>query len=314
LRPSATFACPGALRWNGVHARIPVILLLAVVVVACGGPTLTAPASPSPGPSRSPGAAPSLVPATPTPEPTLDQEYVVHAVRAIDELARILGTGDDAERADLAGTWLLAESQWVGENAALAALGGPLGEYAAVVLDAVGAHARGEDFADALELLVDLRAGIAGLAEGPVPTLDVPIPTTLNPGDVLTVTSGGEPWVEIVIGDVEEHERYEGPFGVDIPDRDNVFVQFEVTYRALQDDVDYDPLDWLIFTDGVAGDEPSPVLNGPEPALAPNTLFTGDEATGWVVFEVPESGKVVTSYAGTFANDAPIFEVLLRRR
>jgi hypothetical protein len=297
-----------------VHARVPLLLIvLAAVVAGCGGPPTTAPVSLSPAPSRSPGAAP-LVPPTPSPEPTLDQEYVVHAVRAIDELARILGTADDAERADLAGTWLLAESQWVGENAGLAALGGPLGEYATVVLDAVGAHARGEDFADALELLVDLRSGIAGLAVEPVPTLDVPIPTTLNPGDVMTVTSNGEPWAEIVIGDVEEQEGYEGPFGVDIPDRDNVFVQFEVTYRALGDGVDYDPLDWLVFTDGVAGDEPSPVLNGPEPALAPGTLFTGDEETGWIVFEVPDSGKVVTSYAGTFANDAPIFEVLLRRR
>jgi hypothetical protein len=265
--------------------------------------------------SPSPAASDRAPASTPSPEPALDGEYVVHALRAIDELQRILATGDDADRADRAGAWLLAEGQWVGENSSLGVNGGPLAEYAFIVAEALAAHARGDEFEEPLRLLAELRPGIAALSGGgAIPTIEPAAAVTRAPGDVLTVTSAGEPWIEIVVGSVSLEDTYEGPSGVDVPDLDNVYVQFEVTYRALGDDVAYDPLDWRVITDGVAGEEPSPVLNGPEPALAPGTLLNGDMVTGWIVFEVPASGRVVASHAGSVEGDAPFFEVVLRRR
>lgn len=296
-----------------MRARRLLYLLVSVALVsACGEPSVSATPGASTGGTPSPAVAGSAPPSTPSPGPALDAEYVVHALRAIDELRRILAIGGDAERADQAAAWLLAEGQWVGENGAIAEHGGPLGEYAVVIGDALAAHARGAEFEESLRLLADLRPAIAAL--GPASTVEPAAPLTRAAGDVLTVTSAGEPWVEIVVGNVGFEETYDGPSGVDVPDLDNVYVQFEVTYRALSDDVAYDPLDWHVFTDDVAGDEPSPVLNGPEPALAQGTLLNGDVVTGWIVFEVPETGRVVASHAGSIEGDAPVFEVVLRHR
>lgn len=295
--------------------RLSYLLVSVAIVTACGGPAETAPPSGSTVGSPSPAASDRAPASIPSAEPAAEDEYVVHALRAIDELERILATGDDADRADRAGAWLLAEGQWVGENGAFGAHGGPLGEYAFVVAEALAAHARGDEFEEPLRLLADLRPGIAALAGGgAVPGLGPIPPLTRAPGDLLTVTNAGEPWVEIVVDNVSLEETYEGPSGVDVPDLDNIYVQFEVTYRALGDEVAYDPLDWHVATDGVAGEEPSPVLNGPEPTLAAGTLANGDVVTGWIVFEVPVTGRVVASHVGSVEGDAPFFEVVLRRR
>ena len=295
--------------------RLPYLVLSIALAAACGGPAVTETPSGSSERSPSPAASDNAPASTPRPEPALDDEYVVHALRAIDELQRILATADDADRADLAGAWLLAEGQWVGENSSLGVNGGPLAEYAFVVAEALAAHARGDEFEEPLHLLPDLRPGIAALAGGgAIPTLQPAAPVARAPGDVLTVTSAGEPSVEIVVDKVSLEETYDGPSGVDVPDLDNVYVQFEVTYRAVADDVAYDPLDWRVIADGVVGNEPSPVLNGPEPSLAAGTLRNGDVVTGWIVFEVPATGRLVASHAGSVEGDAPSFEVVLRRR
>jgi hypothetical protein len=36
------------------------------------------------------------------------------------------------------------------------------------------------------------------------------------------------------------------------------------------------------------------------------------KASGWVVYEVPAKGEVRMSYGGSFSNEAPIFEVIIR--
>jgi hypothetical protein len=138
-------------------------------------------------------------------------------------------------------------------------------------------------------------------------------PTTFAVGEPVTVTEGGEDWAVITITQVTQHNRYEGEFGPDVPEqKGNVFLQLFVTYKALTDGVDYNPYDWQVFVNDQAAADTAFTSYGPTPELSSGTLPKGRAASGWLVYEVPARGRVVISYGGSFSNEAPVFEVLLR--
>lgn len=139
---------------------------------------------------------------------------------------------------------------------------------------------------------------------------------TYVPGDTVTITSNGDPYLDILVDKVSSHTKYEGGYFDDTPDvKGNVFIQARITYTSLQNGATYNPFDWDVFVDDVAVDDYTFVSNGPEPDLGSGELPEGRTAQGWLVYEVPSAGRVVLSYrANMFTNDAPVFEVVLREK
>jgi hypothetical protein len=140
-------------------------------------------------------------------------------------------------------------------------------------------------------------------------------PTRFAAGEVITVTSDDEDWAEVTVTKVREVKKYDGEYNLDDrPAKGNIYIEAFLTYTALDNGVDYNPFDWQVFADGVAADDFTYVSYGPKPELASGTLPKGRQASGWVVYEVPTSGEVLLSYGGTFSNEAPVFEVVLRSK
>lgn len=147
----------------------------------------------------------------------------------------------------------------------------------------------------------------------PRPTPQPPSgPTVYQVGDVVTVTADGSELVNITLSQVSFHSSYPGAYYSDEPAAGNVYVQVWVTYDALADGVHYSSTDWAFFNNDIASGDSTYASNGPEPTLSYGELPNGRRAEGWVIAEVPVSGRLVMSYSGLFSNDAPIFEVELR--
>ena len=145
----------------------------------------------------------------------------------------------------------------------------------------------------------------------PSPT---PSPTEFGVGDTITISKGGDPWANFTVVEVQQATEYPDPDGyyTDEPQiQGNVFLAAFVRFDALTDGVDYNTFSFQVFVDNLAVDNFAFVLNGPEPTLSSGTLPAGRSAEGWLLYEVPASGKVLLSYSDFF-NDTPIFEVVLR--
>jgi hypothetical protein len=158
---------------------------------------------------------------------------------------------------------------------------------------------------------------------GPLPSFATNAPDTPEPtnetsvykaGDTVTVTTNGDPGADITVTKVKVVRKYDGPYNLDdVPAKGNVYIQAYVTYVALDNGVDYNPFDWQVFVAGEAVDNSTYVSNGPKPELASGTLPKGRKASGWVVYEVAAKGEVRMSYGGgSFSNEAPVFEVVIR--
>lgn len=134
-------------------------------------------------------------------------------------------------------------------------------------------------------------------------------------GEVITVTQDGADWAQIVVSKVSVKTRYGSGYFVDKPAKGNVYIQAYVTYKALQNGVDYNPFDWQVFAAGEAVDTFTFVTAGPTPTLGSGTLPKGRTAKGWVIYEVPARGQVVMSYQDNmFSDNGPLFEVVLRNK
>jgi hypothetical protein len=141
-------------------------------------------------------------------------------------------------------------------------------------------------------------------------------PKLYKPGDTITITANDEDWATVTITKVATKAKYDGAYNLDDkPAKGNVYIQLYVTYKALQDGVSYNSFDWDVFANDVAVDDFTYVSNGPTPTLNSGELPKGRQAKGWLVYEVPKTGRIVLSYNGNmFLNEAPIFEVLLRAK
>jgi hypothetical protein len=143
-----------------------------------------------------------------------------------------------------------------------------------------------------------------------------PTTGTYLPGQTVTVTSDGDPYLEILVDKVGAVAKYDGQYSDDTPEiKGDVFIHARVTYKSLQNGASYNSFDWSVFVDDRAVDDFTFVSYGPEPRLGSGELPEGRTAQGWVVYEVPKTGRVVMSYgSGMFTNDAPVFEFVLRSK
>lgn len=133
-------------------------------------------------------------------------------------------------------------------------------------------------------------------------------------GETITVTEDGSPILDIVVSRVQARASYKGEYYDDTPQiKGNVFLEAWVSYTALADNASYGSFDWSLFANDTAIDTWAFVVNGPEPTLGSGNLPKGRKAEGWLVYEVPPTGRVLLSYnPNMFSNDAPVFEVVLR--
>jgi hypothetical protein len=132
-------------------------------------------------------------------------------------------------------------------------------------------------------------------------------------GATATVQNGGVDWVKITVSDVKSATSFLAGNGViEEPRREgDVFLSARVTYEAVGDGLDYEPDDWDITCDGANASRIT-VMYGPTPGLTAGTLAKGQTASGYLVYEVPPTGVVEMTYAPTFLNSNPVYEVVLR--
>jgi hypothetical protein len=155
---------------------------------------------------------------------------------------------------------------------------------------------------------------IPSATDEPVPT-DVPEPTlaTYGLGQPITVNGDDDnPAVVITFTKFSQHTSYGSGYLVSRPASGNIYVQVWVTYKAIQNGVSYNPFDWQVFVGDVAQQNFSIILESPTPALSSGTLPAGRTAQGWLVYEVPTSGRMVLSYSRMFSSGPPLFEVVVR--
>jgi hypothetical protein len=132
-------------------------------------------------------------------------------------------------------------------------------------------------------------------------------------GDTATVQNGGVDWVKITVSEVKSASSFSESNGVieDPRIEGDVFLSARVTYEAVGDGVEYGPDDWDITCNGVYV-RTIIVMDGPKPALSGGTLAKGQQASGYVVYEVPPTGVVEMTYIPTFRDSNPVYEVVLR--
>jgi hypothetical protein len=149
----------------------------------------------------------------------------------------------------------------------------------------------------------------------PEPTPDADTPTLFHAGDVVTVTESDEPYLDIVVSSISQKKSYGSGYIVDRPAKGNIYIQALVNYTALADGATYNEFDWQVFCNDEAVDDFAFVSNGPEPTLQSGTLPKGRKAKGWLVYEVPTTGRCVLSYgANSFISQGAVFEVLIRAK
>ncbi len=83
-----------------------------------------------------------------------------------------------------------------------------------------------------------------------------------------------------------------------------------VTYAATGPNADYNPFDWAIYVNDVAGETSTYTSHGPTPQLQSGQLPQGKTAVGWIIYEVPKTGRIVINYQ---PGRNSIFEVELRK-
>ena len=147
---------------------------------------------------------------------------------------------------------------------------------------------------------------------------DTPAPasgaSTQKLGDVIQILCDGTACETVQIDKASFVKYYRDPSGFlnDTPARGDVYLQFHVIYRANGPNADYNMFDWAVYVNDTAVDDTSFVLNGPKPELEfKGRLPDGKAAAGWVVQEVPASGRVVIAYQPGLTD---IFEVTVRSK
>ena len=71
-----------------------------------------------------------------------------------------------------------------------------------------------------------------------------------------------------------------------------MYVQHYVAYRAIQGGANYSSSDWAMFAGDRQLTDSTYVSYGPKPMLESGELPKGRTAAGWLVWEVPRTGKL----------------------
>ena len=118
--------------------------------------------------------------------------------------------------------------------------------------------------------------------------------------------------VRVTVDQVKQATKY-GAYSK--PSKGNIYLAVHYTYQGLEDGATYNPFDWQVFAGDTAVGNFTFVVDGPKPQLESGSLPKSRKASGWLVYEVPKTGKIVLSYgANLFGGDAPTFEVVARSK
>lgn len=147
------------------------------------------------------------------------------------------------------------------------------------------------------------------------PVATDPATSASKVGEVNHITADGEDYLDITVTKPSFHTSYGSGYLKDTPQvKGNEFLQVYVSYVAKQAGASYNEFDWDVFVDDTAVDGFAYASGGPTPELGSGDLPKGRSAKGWLLFEVPKTGRVVLSYKGNFTNNEPVFEIVLRSK
>lgn len=214
----------------------------------------------------------------------------------------------------------LLESFVADGQAALAELEGDTDKSLSERLNALKALEAHGDALTLIETQYNGGHGVCGRADvgaapeptpEPTPTPEPDGPFTAAKGEAVTITCGGDPCMEVTVIKSATASKYSGKYSSDRPASGRVFLAAQIRYVALSNDASYNQFDWNLYVDDNLVDGTAFVIYGPEPQLHSGDLGKGKKVTGWMVWEVPKTGRVVASYEPPGA-DGAIFEVRLR--
>jgi hypothetical protein len=146
----------------------------------------------------------------------------------------------------------------------------------------------------------------------PVPTLG---PNEIPIGENVGITRDGLSWASLSVTEVQVDRSYLDPgpaVGGDRPRVGYVFVAAHVEIGALaEEDVPFTLEGFRASADGDPELEMTFSHLAPKPDLLAGTLEgRGDEATGWIIFEAPEEGRVRLWYDDGTMTSEPLPIVL----
>jgi hypothetical protein len=139
-------------------------------------------------------------------------------------------------------------------------------------------------------------------------------PTTQKVGDKIDITCDGTDCMTVSVDKIETAKIYKDPqhyLDDTVSKKGDLFLAFHVTYKAIGPNADYNPLDWGVYVNDEIDQVETFVSNGPKPELSEGDLPQGKTASGWIVQEVPPTGRVVIAYQPT---QTDIFEVVARSK
>jgi zinc ribbon protein len=208
----------------------------------------------------------------------------------------------------------------------LAIIGGLVLIGVAVALGASGALNGGGD------------NGVGGAPAGgaPSPSIHVPQPMTFVPapteesvilpteapapaagdvvrvGETVSIECDDEPCYEVTLVKTDTAASYGSGYSIDKPKKGNEYLAAYITYKALKGGAEYCAFDWQLYHNDTLIEDTAYVSEGPTPELGCDELAAGRSAKGWIVWEVPKTGRLVLSYTPNYGED-PIFDIVLRR-
>jgi hypothetical protein len=147
---------------------------------------------------------------------------------------------------------------------------------------------------------------------GPTEDANGPLAAQLN--QPIRITCDGADCLDVTVVKVTTATRYKDPSGYkeldDVPKKGKIFVAVQLKYVAVGPDASFNPFDWGLYVNDEKVQDTAFASNGPEPQLSSGDLPKGKSVSGWVIWEVPTTGKVVISYEP--GRNGSIFEVVLR--
>ncbi len=139
-------------------------------------------------------------------------------------------------------------------------------------------------------------------------------PTTQKLGDQIDITCDGTDCMTVSVDKIATAKIYKDPQHIlddTVTTKGDLFLAFHVTYKATGPNGDYNPLDWGVYVNDEVDQVDTFVSNGPKPELSVGDLPQGKTASGWIVQEIPPTGRVVIAYQPT---QTDIFEVVARAK
>jgi hypothetical protein len=155
------------------------------------------------------------------------------------------------------------------------------------------------------------------LPPGPIQTLapyamSSSAPQSFPSGTVVLVAESGTPRLEIAVFGVSFSPSYGSGDAAQFPKTaGDIFTSVRVTYDAIWDGATYNRYDWRLRVDGTPSGDPVLPLHGPTPMLDAGTLIAGRVVSGYIVYEVPPTGRISMVYY-CYHDLSQSFEVVLR--